>query len=648
MPASTAPAAALKVRAGGPRQTYDGLSGKTGSTKEASVRLGTRLACVAVTVTASALLLSAQCHAQSADRLPTVLSGIPYSRCPIQRSFYVSPDGDDANPGTLGAPLSTVHKALRATAAAIGSGMTGDIVINFRGGRYRLETPLIFGSAESGRNGCKLVLQSYPGEQASIDGGRRISGWVLDDNERHIYRAYTGRDWNYRQLYVNGRLTPRARMDLHQGNLSRTSNGFVASRSSATAWESLTDAEIVMLGKWMSIRCPITSATANAITIAEPCWKNARWARRWGATHPSWIENSRQFLHNPGEWFFDRNSGYVYYIPKPNEDIFTAEVTAPFTEDLIFGEDAHDIIFRDLKFTHSNWVAPDTPNGYVGLQAGYHIVGGDGTLAEMHSAIRFSDSRDIIFEGNLFKGLGSAALTFDHGSHHIYILGNRFVQIAGGAMQFGQIDDGAEVNPAKQNRSYFIRDNYIRDIGLEYFDNAAIAGFYVADLVAEHNDIESVPHYGISIGWGWGKDPSYSRGNRIAWNYIHDFSQVFSDSAAVYTLSEAPNTLINDNYISGGGRGYGCLYPDEGSAYQHWTRNVCENVREWLHLWTTSIHDNKINGNFVDTADMEDEGRDNDISNNIIVSAGNWPSAALRIKAQAGPQSPAGRAIGPP
>ncbi len=394
-----------------------------------------------------------------------------------------------------------------------------------------------------------------------------------------------------------------------------------------------------MLGKWMMVRCRIAAGSADRLTISEPCWRNTEWAVPWGATSPSWIENSYQFLRASGQWFLERGANAVlYYIPRPGEDLSKATVEAPFLEDLVVGNAAHDILFQDLRFRASNWLGPDGAGGYVGLQAGYHKTGPNGALVPAHAAIRFSGSRAITFDGNTFEHLGSTALSFDGASQRVSIAGNRFVEIAGGAVQLGQIDDGHVTDPAKQNRSSTIRDNLVENTGFDYLDTAAVAGFYVADLAVEHNEIASVPHYGISVGWGWGKEPSYAAGNRIGWNAIRDFSQAFSGSAAIYTLEPSPGTVIHDNHAARGGRGYGCLYPDEGSAHQRWTRNVCETVREWLHLWTDSIHDNRVDENWADTTAFVGEGKRNDIARNWFGRADQWPAPARAVKQQAGPR----------
>lgn len=47
----------------------------------------------------------------------------------------------------------------------------------------------------------------------------------------------------------------------------------------------------------------------------------------------------------------------------------------------------------------------------------------------------------------------------------------------------------------------------------------------------------------------------------------------------------------------------GALYPDEGSAYEVWTENVVQDIgsSEWLHLWTSSIHNVTVENNYADT-----------------------------------------------
>jgi hypothetical protein len=90
-------------------------------------------------------------------------------------TYYVSPAGSDANPGTLAAPFQTISKA-RDVVRTVNGTMTGDIVVTLRGGTYALTSPLAFGTADGGKNGYYVRYVAYTGETSD----RRRSHHGLD------------------------------------------------------------------------------------------------------------------------------------------------------------------------------------------------------------------------------------------------------------------------------------------------------------------------------------------------------------------------------------------------------------------------------------------------------------------------------------
>jgi hypothetical protein len=87
-----------------------------------------------------------------------VLAAQPISSRP---GFYVSPTGDDSNPGTMEAPWRTIQHA--ADAAAAGS------TVNVRGGVYEERVTI---NASGNARGGYVTFRSYPGETAILDGER--------------------------------------------------------------------------------------------------------------------------------------------------------------------------------------------------------------------------------------------------------------------------------------------------------------------------------------------------------------------------------------------------------------------------------------------------------------------------------------------
>lgn len=84
---------------------------------------------------------------------------LPIRSQPTAHNFYIAPNGNDANPGTIDRPWATIHQA----AAMV---MAGDTVY-LRGGRYAVNQQIR--PRHSGTQQNWITYTSYPGEQATID-----------------------------------------------------------------------------------------------------------------------------------------------------------------------------------------------------------------------------------------------------------------------------------------------------------------------------------------------------------------------------------------------------------------------------------------------------------------------------------------------
>ena len=49
----------------------------------------------------------------------------------------------------------------------------------------------------------------------------------------------------------------------------------------------------------------------------------------------SWVENAYQLLTKPGQFYLDTAANYLYYMPRPGEDLATAEVELPVLDKLV-------------------------------------------------------------------------------------------------------------------------------------------------------------------------------------------------------------------------------------------------------------------------------------------------------------------------
>lgn len=152
--------------------------------------------------------------------------------------LYVSPAGDDANPGTEARPVRTLPHA-RDLARAQKA-----FTVTLAGGVYRLTQPLRLGPEDSGV--AYTALKAGP--PAVISGGIRIDGWKLADARRNLWSAPAPAALgNTRQLYIDGIRAWRTRGRLPV-ELTKTETGYTAADSSMAKWRNAADIEFVYTG----------------------------------------------------------------------------------------------------------------------------------------------------------------------------------------------------------------------------------------------------------------------------------------------------------------------------------------------------------------------------------------------------------------
>src|SRR5712692_11213752 len=130
------------------------------------------------------------------------------TRTRADADFYVAPDGDDRNPGTLSKPFRTVARARDAVFdLRRGRKTKRPTVVMLRGGAYYLRQSVVFSGRDSGTSDEPITYTAYPGEHPVLSGGMPVSGWKVYKNR--IYAAQLPkRDDQYYgigQLFFNGK-----------------------------------------------------------------------------------------------------------------------------------------------------------------------------------------------------------------------------------------------------------------------------------------------------------------------------------------------------------------------------------------------------------------------------------------------------------
>lgn len=556
--------------------------------------------------------------------------------------FYVSPRGNDANPGTKNRPFKTIVRAQQAVRAT-NHNLQGDISVNLSDGTYFLEQTVGFDARDSGTNGYFVIYRAIEGAAPIISGGKIISGWTQSDHGG--FSAPAG-SLLFRQLYVNGKRAIRARtpnVDNYYRLVlwDKAEQVIFIHLNEIMPWRNFQQVEMVLQMSWAIGILRLDSFTTTGED--EPIWFNSRFAkvkvqqperslvfkRFFPGKHPNTsyhFENAIEFLDAPGEWYLDTSEKVVYYLPRPTETAPSCRAIAPALETLFrvegtLEQPVHHLRFQGLTFAHSTWLDPNR-NGYLGLQAGQFSIEPTAKntqfIGRPPAAVSVTAAHHIQFIRNRFHHLGATALALCHAVSDNLVEGNAFEDIAGIGIGLAKFND-----PQTEIHSIYhptdareicsrniIRNNLIRRVGQDYADACGIAIGYASETRVEHNEIADLPYTGISMGWGWYRDESVMRDNSIQFNEIHHVLRLLADGGGIYTLSFQPNSRIKANYIHDirqspwvVGHESGGIFMDEGSGGITLENNVFMGVEKKIKLH--SVHDISILGYDLSGAEFE-------------------------------------------
>lgn len=511
--------------------------------------------------------------------------------------FYVSPEGDDGNPGTEAAPFRSIGRA-QAAVRPLTESMTSDITVYLRGGTYALHDTVRFDHRDSGENGFQVIYRSVPQERAVLSGGRVVSGWNRVGNG--LYRASYG-NRGFRQFYVNGVRGIRAR-EPNEPDFARLVRWDEANQQILlppgvpSVEEDLGFVEMVILKQWTQDNVRLASMTdgpEGVVVVPREPDRTKTFTGHLALRYENEsyvLENALALVDAPGEWYHRPATGVVWYRPRAGEDLDRATVIVPVLERLIEvrgtpRDPVHHLTLMGLGFEYAAWLLP-SDEGFATLQADVTFAGGPEFRTErVGAAVYVEHAHHLGVERNAFRHLGATALAVHTGVSDLRVVGNRFEDLSGsGIVVDGQLEPRF-LDPRFPCQDILIANNLIERIGLDYRSSVGIFAGYVANVTIEHNEIRHAPYTGISVGWGWTDTDTILRQNRIQWNHISAVVTAMADGAGIYTLSKQPGTIIHGNYVHdlvrspwAGHSPIAGLYLDEGSSGIEVSDNVLERV----------------------------------------------------------------------
>jgi len=525
-------------------------------------------------------------------------------------NYQISNIGSDQSRAGPWATLAGARDALRKLRAD--GELAGSAHVEVGAGRHALVAPVIFGPQDG-----HTTYAAAPGASPVFDGGRVLDGWTQTVHSGRrawtldLPEVATGHLY-FRSLYVHGQRRPRARLPKFSPDADGVKNTrrlgamrfperrelfdgdhvFQPAAGDFEAWPSLRDAEVVLLHYWVETRLPnphfdpvtgwVTCARRSVFNLYESF--NPKLARYY-------IDNLFEALTEPGEWYLDRTTGRLTYLPLPEETIANTQIVAPLVDTFIDaaghafnqGSDVGDplgtrlverLSFNGLTFRHSDWYQPSSgmlPHNREAARGIREIPLGSAPQAAAHipAVVSFKWARQCRFDHCTVEHTGFSGLEFGPGCRDCSATHNTFQHLGGGGAKVG----GSDLDGALADRTADIRvtDNVIRHIGRVFHQSVGIllTNAFRCDLL--HNEIAHTCYSGISVGWSWGYRETITRDIRIEGNLIHDICEgVLSDNGGIYLLGVQPGTVVRGNHLyrvtcaDYGGWG---IYPDEGSSH---------------------------------------------------------------------------------
>jgi hypothetical protein len=283
-----------------------------------------------------------------------------HSLCANAADLYVSTSGSDNNDGSLNSPFQTLGKAQQAVRTLISGSVNEDVIVHIADGVYRQTSPLVFTTADSGRNG-RTVYWKANGNGAVISGGIKVTGWTQGSNG--VYSATVPVGTKSRNLYVGGKASNYARRKIaNRKDFTYTQNGMTWTNGQYDWLQNtagISGAEIRFINSFTDRYSPIQSASNRQLVMVQNAWRNNiigyDTVNNNNADFGVWVQNALALLTEGGQFYLDSAAGKVYYKPLNGENMATVETYLGVQECLIavgntYSDPAHDISFLGLHF----------------------------------------------------------------------------------------------------------------------------------------------------------------------------------------------------------------------------------------------------------------------------------------------------------
>ena len=562
--------------------------------------------------------------------------------------YYVSPEGNDGNPGTLTHPFATLERA-RDAVRELKKDKKGDRIIELLDGRYELLHTLVLGPEDGAREGQKIIYRAARGANPVLSGGRLVTQWKPVEWSGDIWKAALPAGAGFpRTLYCGDTRLPRARgkgfIPLyeypHQAGPHTDTIEFPP--GALRSYPDMEHAEIVArtsAGWGMNILPLLYVNEEEGIARTAPFnYSLGRIRHRSQPGDNIWVENVLEELDTPGEWVVHPDAGKIYYMPLEGKE--PGNIYVPMLNELIRVEGHIDykgpedipvrgIFFEGLTFMHTDRVPPPEDIRADGIQHGWDY------FDYPNAILRFRGAEDCGVYHCRFTAGGDNAIRLDLHARNIRVENSLFEYLGGAAAVFA----GYGLGTKDVNRDNAFVNNHVHHVSELKWDRPAVFLWQSGHNLISRNLIHHVPYTGIVIStrahifgagdgsntrraweipelpglkggfydfeyepWNTREPFMHGRHNLVEYNELFAVMQVMDDGNAIYISGTGRDNVVRKNFI-----------------HNNWTHNIGAAIRCDDDQHETLIEKNIIVNNAGRACGIVSKGR-NYIRNNLMVN----------------------------
>ena len=484
---------------------------------------------------------------------------------PEMETFYVSEKGNNLNPGTKARPFETIEAAKQKIMELNGFGVKRSYKIIIKEGTY---DSFSIGKEDSPAEGYTVTYEPYPGENVTVTSSKKATGW--EEYEEGIYRTKISDGKLIKTLYVNDERAVLARYpDVgYNTTIKATTNNqqcFNFTNGDIPTINNFDGVEAVIwpggpdgYWAWIAQIKPVTSIdySKRLVTLENIC------SYVLGTGSRYYLQNSMDFLNAENEFYYDRTTGYLYYVT--SKDINSLDISYDLNSCGIVMEDAERIILKNINVSKTNRNM-------------------DGIYINNCKDIKIQDCK-VFNTGRHGVFIRNASSEVEISDCEIFEIGDTAVMITGSDFD---------------NKSNTIKNCHIYDTGKIEEHGTAIQISHSGNNLVTNNLIHDTPRYGISL-----KGISYAsiagdtidgvkvtidnyedfvacKNNVISHNDIYRVNKNSQDSGLIELYGAVQNT-VTDNKLHDSSIpfsvGYG-VYLDGSSGHNKVTRNLIYNLQ---------------------------------------------------------------------